>query len=565
MSFILKRLHSLSVTAKLALLIFLVISLFSTTIIFIAMENLKKQTNEVISEMINSNIKSNKDFLASAILANDNWKLFKFLKSFSQNSIIKSAGIVDKNFVVLADTDTKVHRIGTHLKKDKKDTIIPFKKDGILLGYFVLNIEKNSVRKILEKNLSKNFLLMIGAALLSFLFAVYFMKNLLKRLNVVVENAKAISLKRWDDIKDIQSVENDDITELIKTTTYLMKEIREQVTREEQLKNFYHQILNSIDIFIIICDVDLNIQYQNNHKLKKYILKDDKTFKGNMIKNLIECYKSKHCIFCKQKISDELEGDISLYYQARLVNDYFILSFSDITQLSKFEENERVAHSLQTVGEISSLFAHEIKNLLQPLKLLLLDEDSLDKKDFEIVSNTLNRMDAQVVDFLSLGKPLVEKMPMTPLNVKSVVLEIYNILKLDINDKNINFIMDIDDDLEIFINKNSIEMILMNLIKNAIDALPKNINGYIEIFWHKTKENFTILRVKDNGIGIPKSSRKNLFKPFFTTKQNGSGLGLFTVYKIVYLSGGSMKLLNSDDTIFEIALPVKNQKYYKEI
>ncbi len=554
---ILRVLHSLSISTKLAFLIFMIILFFSSSVVFLAVNSLKNQTNEIINEMVLSDIKSNKDFLASAILANDNWKLFKFLKSLSQNNIIRSAGVTDKNYIVLADTRTKKHRIGTILDDKDKHTILPFKKDGVLLGYFVLDIEKNSVRKILEKNFSNNFLIMMVAALFSFLIAIYFMKNLLNRLNILVENAKAISLKKWGDIKEIQSTENDEITDLVRTTTYLMKEIQDSVEKEEQLKNFYHQILNSIDIFIIICDEDLNIMYQNNHELKKYILDEKNQFKGEFIKNLIDCYRANSCEFCKQKISNDLGEDISLYYQAKLVNEYLVLSFSDITQLSKLEENEKITHSLETLGEISSLFAHEIKNLLQPLKLLLHDEEDLDKEDMKIIHNTLNRMDAQVIDFLSLGKPL-DKKATEALTLKDSIEEIYEILGPSLKEKNIKFIKNIDENLKVFISKNSLEMILLNLLNNSIEVL--GTHGYIELYWHKSGQNMSLLRIQDNGSGISKSERKNIFKPFFTTKKNGSGLGLFTVYKIVYLSGGNMKLLDSEKTTFEINLPIKNEE-----
>ncbi len=311
------------------------------------------------------------------------------------------------------------------IKKNHK--IIPFKKDGVLLGYFILDIEKNSIENMLKKSFSTNFLIMIFAAIFSFIFAIYFMKNLLDRLSVLRENAQAISQKKWDDIKEIQSVENDEITDLVKTTTFLMREIKTSVEKEEKLKNFYQQILASVDIFIIICDEDLNIMYQNEHPISQILLEGNK-FKSDYVKSLIRCYQDSSCTFCKQKITNDLGEDLSLYYQIRLVNEYLVISFSDITQLSKLEENEKILHSLKTLGEISSLFAHEIKNLLQPLKLLLQDSQEIDDEDLQIVNNTLNRMDAQVIDFLSLGKP-IDKKNIIAIDVKKSLEDLIKIIK----------------------------------------------------------------------------------------------------------------------------------------
>ncbi len=548
---LIQKLHSLSIYTKLAFLIFMIIALFSSVIVILAINTSKNQTNEIINEMIESNIQSNDDFLASAILANDDWALFKFLKSFSKNRTIKSAGIVDTNFIVLAHTDTKKHRVGTILENKDRHKILPFKKDGVLLGYFTLDIEKNSVKNMLEKNFSTNFFIMIFAALFSFLFAIYFMKNLLDRLDILRKNAKAISLKRWDDIQEIQSVENDEITDLVKTTTCLMKEIKESVEKEEQLKNFYQQILASVDIFIIICDKNLNIMYQNEHPISKLLLEKGK-LKSRYIKNLIKCYQDNSCTFCKQKITNDLGEDLSLYYQIKLVNEYLVISFSDITQLSKLEENEKVLHSLKTLGEISSLFAHEIKNLLQPLKLLLQDGEDLDEEDLQIINNTLNRMDAQVLDFLSLGKP-IDKRDTTLLMVKDSLEDLIEIIKPKLDERNITLSYQIEENLKVKISKNSFEMIFMNLIHNSIEAIKQD--GDIDINWKKNSNNMTLLRIQDSGCGIPESLRKKIFKPFFTTKNNGSGLGLFTIYKIVYLSGGQMHLADKKKTTFVISLP----------
>ncbi len=550
---LLQKLHSLSIYAKLAILIFTIIAIFSTVIVILAINTSKRQTNEIINEMIDSNIQSNRDFLTSAILANDNWALFKFLKSLSKNRAIKDAGIVDTNFIVLAHTNTKKHRIGTILNDRSKHTILPFKKDGVLLGYFVLDIEKNSIKNMLEKSFSTNFMIMIFAALFSFLLAIYFMKNLLDRLNILKENARAISQKRWGDIKEIQSVENDEITDLVKTTTYLMKEIQDSVEKEEQLKRFYQQILASVDIFIIICDENLNIMYQNEHHISKLLLKNGK-FKSPYVKDLIKCYQSNSCKFCKQKITNEMGEDLSLYYQIRLVNEYLVISFSDITQLSKLEENEKILHSLKTLGEISSLFAHEIKNLLQPLKLLLQDGEDIDTQDLQIINNTLNRMDAQVIDFLSLGKP-IDKRDTTILDVQNSLEDLIEIVKPKLESKNITLTYNIEKDLKVNISKNSFEMIFINLINNSIEAIKKG--GEIDIQWHKKDDKMTVLKISDSGEGIPAAIRKKIFKPFFTTKTKGSGLGLFTIYKIVYLSGGEMSLLDKDKTTFLINLPLK--------
>lgn len=554
MNKLLYKLHSLSVSTKLAFLIFSIIFIFSSSIVFLALHSSEEQTNEIIKTMISNNIQSNNNFLVSSVLANDNWALFKFLKAMSKNEIIKNAGITDVHHIVLAHTDTNKHTIGTILKITEDNTIFKIEKDNILLGYLVLVIEKSSIKTLLQKNLTNNFVFMLLAAFISFILAIYFMKNLLKRLNILHENAKAISMKRWNDIKEVTSVENDEISDMIKAIVVVMNEMKTMIQNEESLKNFYHKILFSTDNLIIICDKELNILYQNEHYLKKHTINNN-SLKDFFIEDVKKYNSKKSANYFKEKISNKREK-VTIYCQINKIDENIVISCSDITQLSQLKENEKITHSLKTLGEISSLFAHEMKNLLQPLKLLLEDNDEmLNKKDIKIIDNTLIRMDSQVIDFLSLSKP-IDTTQKSKILVKEHIDEIDKLLKTQLDKKKITFTSNIDDDLRVCLNKSSLEKILTNLIHNSIDACDKN--GHIKLEWHNISNNMSLLRFSDDGSGIDATVRENLFKPFFTTKKYGSGLGLFTIYKIVYFSGGNMTLADTKLTTFEIYLPTED-------
>ncbi len=552
MNKLLVRLNSLSIYTKFTVLIFGLIFVFSTVVILLAVNTTKEQTNLVINEMIESNIESNRDFIASAILANDNWTLYKFVKSLVHNKSINNAAITDTNNIVLADTDTKAHPIGTRLMPAKNQSVFPFEKDGVPLGYFILDIERSTIKNILEKSFSTDLLLLLLAGTLSFLVAAYLLKHLLSRLNILRDNAKAIAEKRWDGIREISSVGSDEITDLVSSTTEIMKEIKRSVKNEERLKNFYHQILSSVDILILICDRKGTIIYQNAHKLSRY-LEGESAFIASRVAEIIACHDRGTCAFSKQKISGTLEEDISLYYQVSVVDEYFVISFSDITQLAKLEENEKVLHSLTTLGEISSQFAHEIKNLLQPLKLLLQEGETLDREDLQVINNTLNRMDAQVLDFLSLGRPL-DAHDIDWIDAKDSFEELLEVLRPKLKEKRIRVDYSIDENLRLRMSKKSYEMIFMNLMNNSIEAIGND--GTIDVRWNRYRENSSRLFFRDTGTGIPEGVRSRIFRPFFSTKPNGSGLGLFTIYKIVYQSGGEIRLSDHEETTFVITLPI---------
>jgi len=94
------------------------------------------------------------------------------------------------------------------------------------------------------------------------------------------------------------------------------------------------------------------------------------------------------------------------------------------------------------------------------------------------------------------------------------------------------------------------------LLKNAIEAIKEN--GHIEISGHFTAEKLFI-KVTDSGPGIPQERLVNLFKPFYTTKVGGTGLGLATAYKSAIDHGGDLKVESKSGgpTIFTLTIPMK--------
>lgn len=253
-------------------------------------------------------------------------------------------------------------------------------------------------------------------------------------------------------------------------------------------------------------------------------------------------------------------GDIIIYRGKE--NDEITKIIETSTQLmqklrnsiEKEEKNARISQSLLILGEISSSFAHEVKNLLQPLKLLIPKKGLPDTEDMLIINSALTRIDHQVVDFLALSKPIDFHLD-KPLHVRTFVQESLALLKPTLTQKELSITCLLEDDFTVTLNANAIELILINLMNNAIDAaFPKST---IEISWHKSDfHGLSLLCVKNDGVSMDEKVKENLFKPFFTTKKHGSGLGLFSIYKIVYLSNGYIEYKSENEqTQFCLYIP----------
>jgi signal transduction histidine kinase len=127
-------------------------------------------------------------------------------------------------------------------------------------------------------------------------------------------------------------------------------------------------------------------------------------------------------------------------------------------------------------------------------------------------------------------------------------------------DIDINLFVPIEEQY-IYFDKNQIIRVLNNLINNAIQAIPEDRRGKIDISLEQ-KQKFTLIKIKDNGIGIPDSMKEKVFLPNFTTKNSGTGLGLAMCQQIIESANGKLYFTSVQNigTIFFVELPIIKQQ-----
>jgi nitrogen fixation/metabolism regulation signal transduction histidine kinase len=212
--------------------------------------------------------------------------------------------------------------------------------------------------------------------------------------------------------------------------------------------------------------------------------------------------------------------------------------------------------------------AHEIKNPLTPIRLsaerVLRRWKNEPERIDEIIENSMLAIIQEVEslsdllnEFRTLSRPIEPSFSW--INVKEQIEEI--ISPYNMSHPHIEFHIDhIDSDIQIKIDKKHFFQILTNLIMNAIDAM--NSNGVIDIrtdLVKKRDSRYCRMSVKDFGKGIPADKQPQLFTPYFTTKDSGTGLGLPIVERIVSDHGGSIWFNSAPDagTTFFIDLPIE--------
>lgn len=210
-----------------------------------------------------------------------------------------------------------------------------------------------------------------------------------------------------------------------------------------------------------------------------------------------------------------------------------------------------------------SLFkiTHEIKNPLAVCKgyLDMFDIDNKKKsiKYIGIINQEIDRTLLLLKDFSNISKISVE---LCPIDINMLLLDVVDESKLILN--NIKFKYDIKDD-EIYINGdyNRLKQVFLNIIKNSKEAI-KN-NGKVRL-WTEIEKNKIIINIKDNGVGISNNDIKDIGKPFYTTKKNGTGLGVCFSKEIIERHNGNIEYFSKENngTLVKITLPLEKTSTY---
>lgn len=231
-----------------------------------------------------------------------------------------------------------------------------------------------------------------------------------------------------------------------------------------------------------------------------------------------------------------------------------LISFQNIQ--SELEEKE-----IESWHKLIRVLTHEINNTVSPITSLANSIEKLfkNKSDKTIskeeISDKIIQKTHEGLHIISQrGDGLIEfvnnyrnissfkKLKFEKLKIAELFYNLELLMKNKLDEKNINLDIDIKPfDLELNADKKYIEQVFINLLKNSIDAIHKG-SGAISLIAFKNDDEKVVLKITDNGIGIPEEIKNQIFIPFFTTKEQGSGIGLSLARQIMRLHGGSISV-----------------------
>ncbi len=230
-----------------------------------------------------------------------------------------------------------------------------------------------------------------------------------------------------------------------------------------------------------------------------------------------------------------------------------VMVFRDITETKRLEDNMARLDKLNVVGQMAAGIAHEIRNPMTTvrgfLQLLSINSQFKGYTDyFETMISELDRANAIISGFLSMAKDKV--LEAAEENLNKIVGSIAPLIQAEAIMGNKYVKLELGEIPNVRLIENDIRQLILNLVRNGLDASTEGDGLTIRTFVAEEK---VVLSVQDNGKGIDKEYLDKLGTPFLTTKENGTGLGLFICYNIAERHNASIQVqTDNNGTTFSV-------------
>jgi PAS domain S-box-containing protein len=239
-----------------------------------------------------------------------------------------------------------------------------------------------------------------------------------------------------------------------------------------------------------------------------------------------------------------------------------LIHVEETTDKRRREARLRRAESLASLTTLAAGVAHEIKNPLGSISIhvQLMRKSLKGKADepliryLDIVNEEIDRLNRIVVDFLFAVRP----MDIAPINddPNTLLRELVEFMRVEVENAGIQLQVEYGKDIPLVpFDKRYMKQALLNLVKNAVAAMPKG--GTLNLSLRAVNDELK-LAVGDTGSGIPEDKLGKIFEPYYTTKENGTGLGLTLTYKIIKEHGGDVTVQSrqGQGSTFTITIPI---------
>ena len=360
--------------------------------------------------------------------------------------------------------------------------------------------------------------------------------------------------------------------------------LQTQFLRLWQEKGLLEAVFNVLHDGIIVLDPEGTIAYANSAAATIIGFKTDAAQQQNISKYMKEIEWQKILNLEEQEWSKLISREIEITYpEKRFLNMYImpislnedksrgaVVILRDITSDREKEIKNLKSERLNALTFLAAGVAHEIGNPLNSLhihlQLLTRELDALPvnsrKKIEELVNvsrGEVERLNMIITQFLKAIRPAVPDRQ--PNRMEDVLKETIDFMKHEIENRDVIVEVKTPEPLPVIsVDRNQIKQAFFNVIKNALQAMT---NGGLLTITLFSNDRFLGISFKDDGEGMPAEELGRLFKPYQSTKADGSGLGLFIVQRIIQDHGGEIEVYSRPEagTDFTLYLPLNERRF----
>lgn len=386
-----------------------------------------------------------------------------------------------------------------------------------------------------------------------------------------ITERKQLENERIDRYKTLERLVADRTGELFQTNEKLKKEIFERKKIAKQLRETSLKLTNILES---ITDVFFTLDHQwrfifVNKEAEKYWLKRRDDLIGKNIWELFPGARSEYYLFNKAKTNQEAahfeikgySSDIPYEVHVYPSEEGLSVYYHNIFERRMFEKEMARLDRLNLVGQMAAGIGHEVRNPLTTVKgflqLLGGKKEFRQSKDyFELMIEELDRANSIITEFLSLAKN--KTVDLKPLSLNELIENLFPLIQADamVSDKEIK--LQLQDIEMLFLDAKEIRQLILNLVRNGIEAMAKG--GTLTIRTSMEGQEI-VMAVQDEGCGIKTEDLEKVGTPFFTTKENGTGLGLATCFSIAVRHNAKIDIdTGPSGTTFFVRFKIRTEK-----
>lgn len=484
---------------------------------------------------------------------------------------------IDFNGNVLGESEADFHSMGNHLQRKEIQEALKGKtgkdirfSNTLKLNFLYIAVPLTSSEIIIRisvplvqlKRIDQiiwiyTIIGILAGLLITIFLALRFSSSIIRPINELISVSKDISEGNYS--RRVHIGTDDEIGQLASTFNDMASKLERTLSEMTDKNLKVDSIINSMISGVVAVDNDYKVMLINSIACDMFGIKNGPGVIGI---NILELIRNNQIIdllnetvagniphICEIAVGPPIDKVFRVYTNPikskdkYAVNSGGIATIHDITNLKKLEQIRtefvsNVTHELKT--PLTS-----IRGFIETLKNGAIEDKSVSTKFLEIIDIESERLYLLINDILQLSEIETQRTDsnIETYNVKSIMEEILSVLNVAANKKEIALSYEVSDSLSIYVNRDRIKQMLINLIDNAIKY--NSENGYVHVKAYK-QEGIITFSIRDSGIGIAEEHIPRIFERFYrvdkgrSRNMGGTGLGLSIVKHIVNLYSGSI-------------------------